>query len=315
VRILFAAPESAWSGFLGRLEAENPEHEFQALEDFQAGSLAGFDIVIPTMTRIEAGHIATADRLKLIQQVGAGLEGVDVDAARDAGIAVANVPSETSGNADSVAEMGIYLMIALARDARQMRASMERGVIGTPFGLALKGKTVGVLGLGGIGRALVHRLRPFGTRLFGIKRHDAAAAGRELGLHWAGTLDDLDTLLAASDFVVLALPDSSETHGLIGRRELAAMKRGSFLVNLGRGGLVERDALLEALESGIIAGAGLDVFWAEPPDSSDPVFEQNVIATPHVAGATDISAAGILEGVSDNIRRLSAGEQILHRVC
>lgn len=241
--------------------------------------------------------------------------GVDIDAARNAGIAVANVPSDTSGNADSVAEMGIYLMIALARDVRRMRTSMEQSIIGSPFGLALKGKTIGILGLGGIGRALVHRLRPFGTRLYGIKQHDPEDAKRELGLDWAGTLESLDTLLAASDFVVLALPDTCDTHGLIGRSELAAMKPGGFLVNLGRGGLVRRQALLEALQSGTISGAGLDVFWTEPPDPADPVFQHNVIATPHVAGATDISAAGILETVSGNIRRLTAGEQILHRVC
>jgi len=315
VKILFAAPHSAWSGFLSRLEAENPEHELMDLPDFNAGSLAGFDIVIPTMTRITAEHIATADRLKLIQQVGAGVEGVDVDAARRAGIAVANVPSDTSGNAESVAEMGIYLMIALARRAREMRRSIKQGVIGSPFGMALKGKTVGILGLGGIGKALVHRLRPFGVKLHGIKRHNAEATRAGLGLDWAGTLAELEQLLATCDFVVVALPDTPETHGLIGARELGAMKPEAFLINLGRGGLVNREALLEALDSGAIAGAGLDVFWQEPPEPDDPVFRYNVIATPHVAGATDISVEGILEGATTNIRRLAAGQPILNRIC
>lgn len=315
MKILFAAPESAWKGFLHRLREQNPDHEFTDLEDFRVESLAGYDVVIPTMTRIEATHIATADRLKLIQQVGAGVEGIDVDAAREAGIAVANVPSETSGNADSVAELGIYLMIALARHARVMQENVSRGIVGNPFGLALKGRTVGILGLGGIGKALVHRLRPFGVRLYGIKSRDAGAARRELGLDWAGTLDDVDELLGASDFVVLALPDNEATHGLMSEARFAAMKPGAFLVNLGRGGLVPREALLDALRYESIAGAGLDVFWREPPDPEDEIFRYNVVATPHVAGATDISAAGILEGVTTNIQRLSAGDPLLYRIC
>lgn len=315
MKILFAAPETSWGGFLNRLKAENPDHEFSDLPGFEAGSLAGFDVVIPTMTRISTELIATADRLKLIQQVGAGVEGVDIDAARRAGIAVANVPSDVSGNADSVAEMGIYLMIALARQAREMRRSVKRGVIGDPFGIALKGKTVGIVGLGGIGRALIHRLGPFGVHLYGVKQRDAETAKRELGLDWASTLDELDTLLDACDFVVLALPDTAQTHGLFDAARFRAMKPGAFLVNLGRGGLVDRDALLQALDSGSLAGAGLDVFWQEPPDPDDPVFRHNVIATPHVAGATDISAEGILDGVTSNIRRLSAGEPIHYRIC
>lgn len=315
MKILFAAPESAWSGFLSRLKSRNPDHEFSDLPGFEAESLAGFDVVIPTMTRIDADHLATADRLKLIQQVGVGVEAVDVDAARRAGVAVANVPSDFSGNADSVAELGIYLMIALARNARQMRQNIERRIIGNPFGRALAGKTVGILGLGGIGRALAHRLRPFGVKLHGIKRRDAESARRELGLDWAGTIDDLDELLGACDFVVLALPDTKETHGLFGARQLQAMKPGAFLINVGRGGLVDRGALLEALDSGAVAGAGLDVFWEEPPDPDDPIFQHNVIATPHVAGATDISAEGILESVTNNIRLLSAGDPVLHRIC
>jgi phosphoglycerate dehydrogenase-like enzyme len=122
-------------------------------------------------------------------------------------------------------------------------------------------------------------------------------------------------LLGAADFVVLAIPDSAQSHGFMHRQQLQLMKPGAFIINLGRGGLLPREDLLDALSTGTIAGAGLDVFWQEPPDPADPIFDHNVIATPHIAGATDISAKGILKGVSENIRRLVDGENVLNRFC
>jgi phosphoglycerate dehydrogenase-like enzyme len=310
MRVLFAAPEDAWSGFLERLRQTNPEHEFVAAGAFAIDSLRGFDVVIPTMTRVTRSALESADRLKLVQQVGAGVEGIDIQAAGELGVKVANVPSQDSGNADSVAELGVYLMIALARDAPAMARNMREGRIGAPFGMALKGRTAGIIGLGGLGAALAARLRAFGMRLHGIKRHDPARARTELGLDWAGGPEQLPQLLGASDFVILCLPDNPSSHGLMNRTTFGYMKRGAYLVNLGRGGLVEREALLAALESGTIAGAGLDVFWQEPPDPDDPIFSRNIIATPHVAGSTDLSVQGILAGVSDNLARLARGEPI-----
>jgi phosphoglycerate dehydrogenase-like enzyme len=181
MNILFAAPQSAWSGFIAKFAELNPEHQISSQDDFRIKTLAGFDVLIPTMSRVTASHIATADRLKLIQQMGSGLESVDVEAAESAEIMVANVPTADSGNADSVAELGIYLMIGLARNALQMRQNIRRGVIGNPFGLALKGKTVGIIGLGGIGAALIDRLKPFGMRIYGIKRHQPDEAKVGLG--------------------------------------------------------------------------------------------------------------------------------------
>lgn len=314
MRILFAAPENAWSGFLDRLREMNPAHEIIAAGAFDIDTLAGFDVVIPTMTRVTAAHFATADRLKLVQQVGVGLDGVDFEAAERAGAVVANVPSGESGNADSVAELGVYLMIALARDARGMAQTMREGRIGTPFGIALKGKTAGIVGLGGLGGAVAHRLRAFGMRLCGIRRHDPESARREFDLDWAGGPADLPKLLEEADFVILCLPDTASTHAIMNAQAFSRMKSTAYLVNLGRGGLVERAALLDALESGSIAGAGLDVFWEEPPAPDDPVFSCNVIATPHVAGSTDISVDGILESVTANLARLANGEPLRNTV-
>jgi len=309
MRVLFAAPEDAWGGFLHQIRTELPDVEIEASGGFEVSSLEGFDVLIPTMTRITEDLLRTADRLKLIQQCGAGLEGVDIPAARDRGIRVANVPTDISGNADSVAELAIYLMIGLSRDFRGMARSLESGKMGEPRGRALSGKTVGIVGLGGIGRALIQRLRGFDVRMIGIRRREPLEGPAELGLEWIGTPEDLAELLGRSDYVVLCLPLTPETLHLMDDRTLAFMKPEAFLINLSRGGLVDRDALERALASGVIAGAGLDVFWDEPPDPRDPIFSHNVLATPHVAGSTDVSIRGIVRVVAENIRQIEQNRE------
>jgi len=307
VNILFAAPENAWGGFLGMVKKQLPAHRFRSTGGFCVDRLTGVDVLIPTMCPITREVLADADRLRLIQQCGSGLEGVDIAAATEKGIFVANVPTATSGNADSVAEVGIYLMIGLHRDVRNMARSLREKKMGQPQGKALGGKTVGIVGLGGIGQALVLRLKGFGVRIIGIKRRDPQASKTALGLDWAGSSAQLPELLAQSDVVFLCVPATSATTGLIDREMFACMKPGAYLINLSRGGLVERDALEWALSSGAIAGAGLDVFWEEPPDPDDPIFQLNVLATPHIGGSTDLSMQGIVTGVVANIRRLETG--------
>lgn len=312
MKILFAAPENAWGGVLTLLRAALPEQQFVALGHYAPESLQGFDVVIPTMSRITEPVLDTADRLRLIQQVGSGLEGVDIAAAGRRGIRVANVPTDACGNADSVAELGIYLMIGLTRDVRGMATSFANRKIGEPRGTTLTGKTAGIVGLGGIGKALIRRLRAFDMRLIGVKRDAADPAARELGLDWVGGPGDLERLLGMSDFVVLCLPLTAESRNLLNERTFAAMKKGGYLINLSRGGLVHRDALENALASGRIAGAGLDVFWEEPVDPADPIFRHNILVTPHIGGSTDISIGGIARIVADNIRRVEQGKQPLY---
>ena len=191
MKILFAAPEKAWGGFLNKIRNELPEHHFTATGRFGLDTLKGFQVLIPTMSSITREMLVEADDLRLIQQCGVGLEGVDLEAARDLNIPVANVPSDISGNADSVAELGIYLMIGLARDFRGMARSLAQRKMGEPQGRALQGLTVGLVGLGGIGRALIRRLKSFDVHLLGIKRTDPQKAKEELGLEWVGTPDDL----------------------------------------------------------------------------------------------------------------------------
>jgi len=312
MKICFAAPENAWGGALGLLRAALPEHEFVALGSYVLESLRGYDVVIPTMSRVTEPLLATADRLRLIQQVGSGLEGVDIEAARKRGIRVANVPTDSCANADSVAELGIYMMIGLARNFRGMAASFADRSIGQPLGTTLMGKTVGIVGLGGIGKALAKRLRAFDVRLIGIKRDNPGRAATDLGLDWAGGSQDLARLLGLSDFVVLCLPLSTESRNLMNEKTFAFMRKGSFLVNLSRGGIVDRAALEKALATGQIAGAGLDVYWEEPVDPKDPIFRYNVFTTPHIGGSTDVSITGIVQVVADNIRRVEKDEEPLY---
>jgi phosphoglycerate dehydrogenase-like enzyme len=310
MKILFAGPENAWGGFLGLIKSKLPQHEFLATGKFEVQNLSGYDVLIPTMAEISASVIKTADQLRLIQQCGSGLEGVDIEAARKHRIQVANVPTEFSGNADSVAELGIFLMIGLARNYHQMNLSIKNQKTGQPQGMALLGKTVGIIGIGGIGKALIKRLKPFGVRLIGIKRNVTKVMQQSLGLDWLGSVNDLDVLLEQSDFIVLSLPITPDSNHMINAEVLGKMKKEAFLINLSRGGLIEYDALKAALVEQKIAGAGLDVFWEEPPDPEDDIFKTNLIATPHIAGSTDVSINGIVEGVTENIQRLETGQQI-----
>lgn len=312
MRILFAAHENSWGGFFGLIRSVLPQHHFEATGRFGLDTLEGFDVLIPTMCPVTRGMLENSGRLRLIQQCGSGLEAVDLQAARDRKIWVANVPADISGNADSVAELGIYLMIGLSRDVRGMAKSLADGRMGVPPGRALSGKTVGLVGLGGIGRALARRLQPFNVRLIGIKRGNPAEAKKELGLEWVGRPAELPELLGRSDFVVLCLPLNAETRHLMNSDAFSHMQRDAFVINLARGGLVDRDALEQALATGRIAGAGLDVFWEEPPDPNDPIFNYNVLATPHVGGSTDVSLQGIVRAVAENIRRVEQHQEPLY---
>lgn len=313
MRVLIAAEENAWGGMIQQLRQRLPDVEFVASAGHAAESLAGFDALIPGMAKVNAQLLDTADRLKLVQQAGAGVEGVDIASAAARGVIVANVPSDDSGNADSVAELGIWMMIGLARKVSEVPAMLATRQLGLPVGMGLKGKTVGLVGLGGIGKALAQRLAAFDMRLIGVKRTADEDFARQHRLAWVGGMDRLPQLLGEADFVVLSLPHSPETHHIIGESALAQMKAGAFLINLGRGGLIEHGALLAGLRSGSLAGAGLDVFWQEPVDPEDALFDCNVIATPHIGGVTDISLEGNVAAVCENLRRLRDGEAILNR--
>ena len=274
-------------------------------------NLEGVQVIIPAHARIDE-EVVKRGAFVLIQQFGVGLDSVDVNAATKHGVYVANVPSKGSGNSASVAEQAIFLMIALARRYPQCQKSVSAGIVGDPIGRALAGKTVGIIGLGNVGQDLVKRLKGFEVRLIGIEKESSESLRKELDLEFLGVREDLDYFLKASDFVVLCAILTEETRNIIGKNELQKMKPTSFLVNVARGGLINKEALEWALKEGVIAGAGLDVFWEEPIDPNDSLFNYNVIATPHIAGVTDISYDGVAKAVVENIKRMERGEPLLN---
>jgi phosphoglycerate dehydrogenase-like enzyme len=271
------------------------------------------DVVVPYVSRIDA-QIVRAGSFGLVQQFGVGLDGVDVDAATDAGVWVARVPSAGTGNAESVAEHALLLMLALSRRLPQAQAALTAGVVGDPAGMALWRKTACIVGLGDIGSALAGRLRACGMRLIAVRRRPEQSGVAALGVERVFGPDGLHEALAQADYVVLCVNYDAASHHLIDRAALGAMKPGAFLINVARGGLIDPDALLAALESERLAGAGLDVFWTEPPDPKHRIFAHNVIATPHVAGVTDASYDGIAHAVAVNIERYASGEAPLFAV-
>mgnify|MGYP005635153865 FL=1 len=271
-----------------------------------------FEILIPAMAKITREVMLAAPKLKLIQQFGVGLEGVDLEAARELGVYVANVPG---GNAISVAEHAIFLMLALARKFNEATKRFQEEKIGEPAGHEIYGKTLGIIGLGRSGTELAKRAKALGMRVLAIKKKPNPELARKLGLDFLGGPGDLDFVLKNSDFVSIHVPLTDETRNLIGERELRLMKKTAYLINVARGPVVNREALYKALKEKWIAGAALDVFWEEPPNPNDPLFKlDNIIVTPHVAGVTYEAYNRIAKEVAENILRVSKGLPPKYRV-
>jgi len=266
------------------------------------------DVLWHVLQRCTAEMIAAAPRLRLIQKIGVGVNTIDLDAAKARGIPVCNLPGT---NARAVAELTLALMLATLRRLPRFDAGMRRGVWSDPLlqdGLGeLGGRTVGLVGYGAIPSLLAPILAAMGCRLLYTTRAPKPDA--------LGECRTLPALLAEADVVSLHLPLTPDTANLIDAAALARMKPGAVLINTARGGLVDQAALTEALCSGRLAAAGLDVFETEPPDFSASLFAlPNVVLTPHVAWITTGTFDRSFALAAENCRRLAAGETLLHRV-
>lgn len=263
-----------------------------------AESVAGVSVIMPSNSAVDAAAIAAAADLVLIQQPASGYDGVDLEAARARGVPVCNAPG---GNHVAVAEAATYLMLALARRAKSAARAFARAEIGAPLGIELRGKTLGIVGLGRSGRVLAEIAAGLGMPV----RHTSSRSSR----------DELEQLVIQSDVISIHCPLVPETHGLFGDRLLSLMKPGALLINCARGPIIDRGALERALERGGLGGVGLDTFWQEPWDPDDQLFlRDDVIALPHVAGSTDESFARIADIVAGNINRVMSGQEPLYRV-
>ena len=256
------------------------------------------DVLLPSNAAITADVIAAAVKLRLIQQPAAGTEAIDRDAAVARGIPVCNAPGT---NHVAVAELALYLLLALARRAPIAARMFAAREVGVPIGIELARRTLGIIGTGRTGSALADRARALGMEVIALRRGASAEERR--------------AFFAACDAVSIHCPLDATTRGLVGAEAFAAMKPTAFVINLARGGVIDRPALVEALAENRIAGVGLDVHWEEPPEPDDPLYtDPRVVALPHVAGSTEEAFARITDVVIENLARLARDEELLHRV-
>jgi len=246
-------------------------------------ALIGTDVwLVRSETKITADWIGKAPALRLIGRAGVGVDNIDLAAATRRGVAVINAPA---ANTLAAAEHTLALMLAIARHVPQADASTKAGKWerGKFMGVELCGKTLGVVGLGRIGREVAKRAQSFGMKIVGFDPFVSEASARELGIEPAALAD----LLAKSDFVTLHVPGGEKTKHLISAESLKTVKKGLRLVNCARGELIDEAALAEALKDGRVAAAGLDVFSAEPLPADSPLRSApNVVLTPHLGAST-----------------------------
>lgn len=272
------------------------------------------EVVVPTMARIPA-EVITGSGLRLIHQWGVGLEGVDIAAATALGIPVCNVPADQAAeNAESTSEHAVFLMMAVARRFNRFREQFKTGPWGAPLGMSLFGRRALIVGLGRVGQALCRRLKYLGMEVSAVKAHPDPELAHRLGLTELAGPDELHRLLGRADFVAATLTANPSTVGMFDEKAFAAMRPGAFLVNVGRGTVVDEAALLAALDSGRLGGAGLDVFAVEPPGPEHPLVRHPmVVATPHIGGVTEQSFEAIGRQIAANIERLRRGEALMFR--
>ncbi len=276
--------------------------------------LATADVVIVGSTRLTAAHVAAAPRLRLVHHQGVGYHDTcDVDALRERQIALALAPGGTSV---AVSEQAVMLMLAANRHLAHLDAELRAGRWHANTmrmrSRQLAGQTVGIVGLGRIGRAVARRLVPFGVRvLYNDILDFPESLDRELNV----TPVDFDTLLAEAETITLHLPLTEESHHMFDAGAFARMREGAVLVNCARGPIVEEAALVAALTDGPLRAAGLDTFELEPPPGDWPLARlPNVVLTPHVAAGVREAMAMKIRDIFANIARFEAGESLEERV-
>ena len=262
-----------------------PDELVQILPEYDA-------MVVRSRTKVRMPLIDVASNLKAIVRGGVGLDNIDVEHARSKGIKVLNTPAASS---DSVAELTIGYLFGLARRVPQMTASMKSGKWEKKAfkGSELSGKTLGLVGLGRIGQAIARRAAALGMNVLFYRRTTTEVD--------YATQVDLEELLARSDYVSLHVPHTPETHHIIDAEAIAKMKEGVRIINCGRGGTIDEDALCDAITSGKVAGAALDVY-AEEPSKGHKLFSlDQVIGSPHIGAATSEAQARVGAEVAENV--------------
>ncbi len=292
------------------IEALGPDFEIRhcngADRDELLAAIAEADaVLVRSATKIDVQALEAAKRLTVVARAGVGLDNVDVKAATQHGVMVVNAPTS---NIVSAAELAVALMLAAARNVAPASQALKQGEWKRSryTGIELYEKTVGIVGLGRIGVLVAQRLSAFGMKVISYDPYVQAGRAAQMGVR----LVTLDELLAESDFMSVHLPKTPETVGLIGEDQLAKVKSNLVLVNAARGGIVDEQALYNALKEGRVAAAGLDVFAQEPCVDS-PLFElENVVATPHLGASTDEAQEKAGVAVARSVRLALDGELV-----
>ncbi len=293
-------------------------HDLKELDDDQplAPQFAGVDVVLD-----QGGSRGTREMMdaasgycRLWQIVGTGFDHFDLAYIKTKGIPTANTPGLFSDVA--LAETAMMFIIMLSRRYREAAENFRTGRFYEPCGYELEDQRLGIVGFGASGQALARRAKPFGMKIMGIDvREIEPEVLDELQPEFMGTPTDLDRVVAESDFLSLHLHLNEETRHTIDARQLGRMKETACVINVARGALVDETALRDALVSGQIGGAGLDVFAQEPPDPTLPVYQlPNVVATPHIAGVTDGTARRRAAAAAENTNRIAQGLEPLYRI-
>ena len=254
-------------------------------------------LAVRSETKVTADILAAATNLKIIGRAGVGVDNIDVAAATNQGILVVNSPE---GNTIAAAELTVTVLLSMARNVPQAHSSMKAGEWKRSkfVGIEVYGKTVGVIGLGKIGREVAKRLLAMEMRVVAYDPFLSVEQAAELGIR----LLDLDALYTEADFITVHVPKLKETSGMIGAEAFGKMRDGVRVVNVARGGIIQEKALLDALASGKVAAAALDVWESEPVDPTHPlVLHPNVVATPHLGASTEEAQVGVAVDIAEQI--------------
>lgn len=302
MQIAFLAPSAPIHQQLFELlQARLPDHTLTYWTQDQPAPSNDFEVLL-SMGPVTRELLSGQTRLTLVQTLTAGYETVDLEAATELGILVSYAPSDKTRNAESVAEHAIFLMLAAANRLNTLLQTMK---LSQPRP-ALLGKQVCVLGLGAIGSRIAGRLTPWGVKLSAVDRSPEKARGQLP----TRPLDELGEAVAEADFLVVSLAASPETEKIVNAELLSKARPGLVLVNVGRGSLVDEEALLQALDSGQVGAAGLDVLADESSPRGPFAGHPQVFITPHVAGATDVTQAGTVDFIVANLQRYAEGRPL-----
>ena len=255
-------------------------------------------VIVRSATKITADLMDKAEKLKVVGRAGVGVDNIDIKAATERGIVVMNAPD---GNTITTAEHTIALLVSLARNVPQAHAKLQSGTWDKKsfVGVELNGKTLGVIGLGRIGKHVSNIAKGFGMKIFAFDPFVSEEQAKEAGIE-LGTLDEV---FERADFITIHTPVTDETRGIIGKEAFSKMKDGVRLINCARGGLVDEDAMLEAIESGKVAAAALDVYSSEPINEDSPLLQNGrIITTPHLGASTTEAQEGVALTVAEQMR-------------